>query len=270
MARGTASWGWSIALHGVLAGALYLGFTLRPAPDPPPEPAQIEAVVMDQAIIAAADAQRRQTQRQADLERQRREQAEAELRRQQEEEQQRLQQAEDERRAEQQRQLQARQEAERRAKAEADAKRRAEEQARAKAEAERRRAAEDAARKARLEAEEKARLEAELRSRLAAEERRTAAVSGGQRNLYVAAIQAHVERRWFKPPGIRAGMRCTVVVTQIPGGEVVGVRFAVCNASDAVRVSIETAVRNASPLPAPPDPALFEREIHLEFKHEDA
>jgi hypothetical protein len=33
-----------------------------------------------------------------------------------------------------------------------------------------------------------------------------------------------------------------------------------------VRQSIEDAVRRASPLPAPPDPALFEREIILRFK----
>jgi hypothetical protein len=61
------------------------------------------------------------------------------------------------------------------------------------------------------------------------------------------------------------GMTCTVFVQQIPGGEVVGTRFGACNGGAAVRQSIETAVRNASPLPAPPEPALFAREVELVF-----
>ncbi|TAK55135.1 MAG: protein TolA, partial [Gammaproteobacteria bacterium] len=86
---------------------------------------------------------------------------------------------------------------------------------------------------------------------------------------YVAAIQAHVERRWFRPPGIRPGTNCTVHVLQIPGGEVVGLRFGECAGGEALRRSIETAVQNASPLPAPPEPALFEREIRLVFTPEE-
>ena len=42
-------------------------------------------------------------------------------------------------------------------------------------------------------------------------------------------------------------------------------RFGPCNGGAAVRQSIETAVRNASPLPAPPEPQLFEREVKLVF-----
>jgi colicin import membrane protein len=39
-----------------------------------------------------------------------------------------------------------------------------------------------------------------------------------------------------------------------------------CNGDEAVRQSIEDAVLRASPLPAPPDPALFERELLLRFR----
>ena len=79
------------------------------------------------------------------------------------------------------------------------------------------------------------------------------------------AIQLHVEQRWYEPPGVAQGLSCTIYVTQIPGGEVVGMRFGTCNGGAAVRQSIENAVRNASPLPAPPEPALFEREVELVF-----
>jgi colicin import membrane protein len=55
-------------------------------------------------------------------------------------------------------------------------------------------------------------------------------------------------------------------VTQVPGGEVVGVKIGECNGDEVVRQSIEAAVYRASPLPEPPDPALFERNLKLEFK----
>jgi colicin import membrane protein len=78
-------------------------------------------------------------------------------------------------------------------------------------------------------------------------------------------IQAHVERQWFKPPGTPAGATCTAFVTQIPGGEVVGVRFGACGGGEAFRGSIENAIKNASPLPPPPQPELFDREVTLKF-----
>jgi colicin import membrane protein len=58
-------------------------------------------------------------------------------------------------------------------------------------------------------------------------------------------------------------------VTQVPGGEVTNVRVGTCNGDQAVRDSIEAAVYRASPLPPPPDPALFERNLELTFKPTD-
>ena len=60
-----------------------------------------------------------------------------------------------------------------------------------------------------------------------------------------------------------------VHVTQVPGGEVVGVRVGECNGDDSVKASIEAAVLKASPLPEPPDPSLFERNLRLEFKPDE-
>ena len=249
---GIAPVGWSIALHAVIAGFLYLGLSL-PRPEAPPMPLPIEAVIVDQAILQAASRQRRDDDRRMAQERQREAalQAEAE----------RLELQETRRRNEEQERLaaeqKARAEADTRRKAGADAKRKAEQQAAAKAEADQKRAARDA----RLRQER----EADLRARLAAEEDRTSAGFQSLKARYVQAIQAHVEQRWFEPPGTGPGLSCTVFVLQIPGGEVVGMRFGSCNGGAAVRQSIETAVRNASPLPAPPEPALFEREVQLIF-----
>jgi colicin import membrane protein len=58
-------------------------------------------------------------------------------------------------------------------------------------------------------------------------------------------------------------------VTQIPGGQVTGVRIGNCPADDAVRRSIEAAVLRASPLPMPANQALFERNLRFVFKPEE-
>jgi colicin import membrane protein len=240
--------GWSIALHAVLAALLVFGLAL-PKREPEPAILPIDAVVVDDAVLEAAGRERRADARREEL---RREQAAAEAEEKRlEEERLRL---EEERIAAEQK---ATAEAEAQQKAEAEAKRKAEQEAQARAAAEKRRAAE--------EKRERDAREADLRARLAEEETRASAGFQSLKASYVRAIQAHVERRWYEPPGVTQGLSCTIYVTQIPGGEVVGMRFGSCNGGAAVRQSIENAVRNASPLPAPPEPALFEREVELVF-----
>jgi outer membrane biosynthesis protein TonB len=107
--------------------------------------------------------------------------------------------------------------------------------------------------------------EADLESQLAREDRRDNAERTGLLSRYQAEIRARVQRAWIRPVSARPGLRCIVFVTQVPGGEVTGVRLGECNGDAAVRQSIESAVYRASPLPAPPDPSLFERNLKLEF-----
>jgi colicin import membrane protein len=57
-----------------------------------------------------------------------------------------------------------------------------------------------------------------------------------------------------------------VSVTQVPGGEVTGVRVNSCSIEDAaLRESVEAAVYRASPLPIPPAGVPFERNLELTF-----
>lgn len=259
--QGIAPVGWSIALHALIAGLLYLGLSMPlREPDPQPMPLPIDAVVVDEAVIQAAGNQRR------DVERRQAEERRLELAAQEAAERERLEAEQRAREAERQtaeaeQRRQAEAAAERKARAEADAKRQAEADAKRRAEqqaaAERKRAAEEA----RLREQR----EQDLKALLAAEDQRTGPAFQSLTASYVRAIQAHVEQRWYEPPGMPSGMSCTVFVTQIPGGDVVGTRFGACNGGAAVRQSIETAVRNASPLPAPPEPALFAREVKLVF-----
>ncbi|HTQ36582.1 MAG TPA: cell envelope integrity protein TolA [Steroidobacteraceae bacterium] len=120
---------------------------------------------------------------------------------------------------------------------------------------------------AELEQAEQARQrEDELASQLAAEERLAAARASGLQNQYIAQISAAVQRKWNKPPSATAGLDCEVKVTQVPGGAVTGVTIGHCNGDDAVRQSIQNAVLAASPLPQPPDPALFDRNLRFNFR----
>ena len=120
-------------------------------------------------------------------------------------------------------------------------------------------------------AEEKRRRteQAELDRMLAEEDALLAAADSGALAEYVALIRQKVERNWVRPPGAAAGLECELHVTQIPGGQVTGVRIGNCPADEAVRRSIEAAVLRASLLPMPANQALFERNLRFVFKPEE-
>lgn len=131
----------------------------------------------------------------------------------------------------------------------AEAKRKADEQAQAE-------------RDTRLKSER----EAALQRALAEEEEGAAVARSGVVDEYRALLVQTIERNWMRPPSARAGLQCTLYVTQAPGGTVVDVKLGACNGDQAVRESITTAVYRASPLPAPRDPRAFERRLEIVFK----
>ncbi len=271
--------GKSLLLHGVVVVVLAAGLWWPRGEPPIPQPLAIEAVVVDQATLEprrgpprprplpapapepvspqptpepepepepepappdASEAERRREQQQQQVEREARERRAAEQR------------AADKAAAD---------------KAAAD-RAAAERRAAEKLAAERKLAADKAAADQRAAAEEKLRLqrEAELRQQMAAEENAQRARAAGQGAAWAAAIQARIQRAWIRPDSARPGLDCTVIVNQVPGGEVTGVRIGACNGDDVVRQSIEAAVYRASPLPSPPDPALFERTLEVRFR----
>ncbi len=108
--------------------------------------------------------------------------------------------------------------------------------------------------------------EAELRRALASEEEGEAVARSGVVDEYKALLVQAIERNWIRPPSARAGLQCTLYVTQAPGGTVLGVDFGDCNGDQAVRESVANAVYRSSPLPAPRDPRAFERRLVMVFK----
>ena len=160
-------------------------------------------------------------------------------------------------------------EAERKRAEEAAAKRKAaEETERKKAEAAEARRKADEKAQAEREAKVRAEREADLQRQLAAEEEEGAAAAAraGVMDEYRLMLVQAIERNWIRPPSARAGLECTLYVTQAPGGSVVDVKLGTCNGDQAVRESITTAVYKSSPLPAPRDPRAFERRLEIVFR----
>ena len=160
-------------------------------------------------------------------------------------------------------------------KAEAERQRIAEQERKrkeAEAEEERRRVAAEEQRQADIERQrvenERLRKEAEDAARqaeLEAESQQMQAMAASAKSAYIFAIQQKITRNWVQPPTAEEGLDCAVKVQQTAGGEVVNVSFGGCNGDATVRRSIEAAVYKASPLPAPRDPSVFDRNLELRF-----
>ena len=272
----------AVLLHVVFAGIF--GLTMVTMWRQPQQTAlAIQAVVVDRSVL---DRAARQQQRDRTQERERQQQQQAEQRRQQErrdaerrveqERQQEQKQREEtqQRKVAEEQQMRERQEAERKREAEAEQQRAVETERQQKAETERKRVAEierkqkeeAERRKAADDARSQAQREAELRNQLEEEEGRAQAENAGLLNQYIAMIEQRIVRNWNRPPSARAGLDCRVRVAQTPGGTVLSVQIDQCNGDAAVKQSIEAAVMRSSPLPPPPDPRLFERNLVLVFR----
>ena len=234
--------------------------------------------------LAQVEEQRKKQEEELKQQQQREEQRLAELRRQQHLEQQQAEQLKEKQRKEQERlaklEEQKKQEEARLEKLkqerEAAAKQREEEQKRLAALEEKRKAEEAAQQKAREEAERKQREEAQRKAREDAERKeREAAQRQSQeyiariqalRSQYIKQIERKVEQNWLRPPTTKRGFHCEVMVTQTPLGDVIDVQMLKCDGEEAFQKSVERAVLKASPLPPPPDPAVFERKIQFTFR----
>lgn len=154
--------------------------------------------------------------------------------------------------------------AQKQAEAKLAAERKAKAQAEEKAKAEAAREAQQLAQQLKAEQAQRA-TESDLKNQLQAEERLDALQRGPAEEEYVALISAKISRAWNRPASAQPGVKCIVHLTQLPGGEVTHVTVQDCNGDEAVRQSVQTAVYRASPLPAPPDPALFQPNIIVNF-----
>ena len=245
----------SVLLHAALLGALAYGWLLFRRPPRPAPTLAIEAHVVDARSVPGVvqPAPQAPPEPVGPPQPTPEELAQREQQRQQEEA----------AAAEQQRAAEEKAAAEAAAAKAAEARAAAEHKAREEAEAQKR-AAEEKQRQA--EAQEQTQREEDLQRDLAAEEDAKKARAGPALASWQAQIAAKINRAWLRPPTARPGIECMLNVTQVPGGEVTEVAIGACNGDQAVRESIQAAVYRASPLPPPPDPALFDRHLRIDFK----
>jgi len=222
------------------------------------EQARLEEAARQQTLVRQREQDRQEEERRVEQERQ--DALEAQRRRQLQRE------AEQARLAEEQQQIEReRREAEQARLQELESLRRQREAAQRDREEQERRLAEIAERREQDEQRQRAEVEAE-RLRLAREQAQASEQRATIRDEYVATIAELVTRNWIRPPTTQAGVRCSVRVVQIPGGEIIDQAIASpCNADPATRRSIIAAVERAAVLPYRGYEDVFEREINFEF-----
>lgn len=87
---------------------------------------------------------------------------------------------------------------------------------------------------------------------------------------YVGQVQARIERAWMRPRSEIGAPRfsCRARVQQDRTGAVVGVTLDRCNGTERWQQSLLSAIRTASPLPAPPDASVYADILWLSFSSE--
>lgn len=84
---------------------------------------------------------------------------------------------------------------------------------------------------------------------------------------YLSQIKARIERarEQVDSPANTVSARCLAFVRQDTSGAVLDVQLPNCTADPAWRASLVTAIRRASPLPAPPVAQIFAERVSIEF-----
>ena len=277
------AFGLAVGVHLLAAALIVLGTRdWRPFKPPDLQGLMIEAVIVDMGkvreaqreadLAAQRELERERRQRQLDAQRER-EKLEAE-----EAERQRLkdlaeQKREEDLRLARQRQQQERNrlEQERKRQQELDSIRAQREEAERKRKIEEERLKQlQARRESEAEATRQAEAQQALRDQVAREQAEFQA--GRLATLgdeYYLAIQALVTQNWLRPPTARPGLRCTLRIVQIPGGEVISANITgSCNADEATRRSLVAAVERTGALPYRGYEDVFEREIDFIFKYD--
>ncbi len=84
---------------------------------------------------------------------------------------------------------------------------------------------------------------------------------------YFNALRARVDRFWHRPLDFSGNVECVVSVVQLEGGDIVDVEVESCRGGGAaLKRSVERAVLAASPLPLPPRPEMFDRQLRFYFR----
>lgn len=85
-------------------------------------------------------------------------------------------------------------------------------------------------------------------------------------NAWIVALREDIERNWTKPLSAPDQFACALRVQLLPDGSVTSAKIARSCGNAALDKSVEDAVYRASPLPKPADPAVFQRELIINYE----
>lgn len=161
-------------------------------------------------------------------------------------------------------------------KREEDEKLAREENERVRAAAERDRAVRLKEASERAKAERQARLDALSTSSVASDEKTAAEEAEGAEaalaQTFFQRIRSKIVANWSRPASARNGMKVTLRVELVPGGEVTAVSLVTSSGDAAFDRSAESAIRRSGRFDVPEDSAIFERRFrrfNLLFNPED-
>ncbi len=83
---------------------------------------------------------------------------------------------------------------------------------------------------------------------------------------YASKVRGKIRGNIVLPQGIQGNPLAEFEVTQLPSGEVLGVKVRKSSGNQMLDAAIERAILKSSPLPKPDQPELFERTLKIPYK----
>lgn len=114
--------------------------------------------------------------------------------------------------------------------------------------------------------DQRARAEAESRQRDQLKAEQASAARNRGLATYIGKIAGKIRGNIVLPPGIQGNPLAEFEVTQLPSGEVLGVKLRKSSGNPLLDAAIERAIIKSSPLPKPDQPELFDRVLKIPYK----
>jgi colicin import membrane protein len=83
---------------------------------------------------------------------------------------------------------------------------------------------------------------------------------------YTNKIRVRIRSNITLPPSIQGNPEAVFEVNQLPTREILSVKLKRSSGNLALDEAIERAIRKSSPLPAPDDPSLFQRDLTIKYR----
>lgn len=114
--------------------------------------------------------------------------------------------------------------------------------------------------------DQRARAEAEVRQLRQLKADQAAAARARGLADYAAKLRGKIRGNIVLPPGVQGNPEAVFEVSQLPSGEVLGIKVRKSSGNPLLDAAIERAILKSSPLPKPDQPELFERMLKIPYR----